>query len=383
MTRLRMLQLHLPGLLILAAALALPWSTRYAHDAMSGFAAVTETPRMLFVVVLELVLGLWIARSDRWLGVFVGYVALNALRAPLGAYPFAVSQSVAFGALAIIAVRRLPSAWTSRVLALLLIAGLAQVAFALLQSFGVDPLFGPAAPYVRDRQIPGSIGHGNWLGVFLAMLAPLGPAWLLPAFVVGILVAHSRLGLLALGVGILVKYRARPWRWCPWEPSDGRPCWMCRWLPRVGLALAPASLLALAWALSKSLDTFTARLEIWRLGGALWWSVDGVMGRLFGLGPGTWGLYVPSAQEAFKIVPTQAFTYAHNEPLQLLFEGGVAAVAIAALWFWDHRALLTGPAGGAVAALLVGCWAMFPMHLAQLAAPALVLVAIATKEGRP
>jgi hypothetical protein len=342
-------------------AILLPWTTWYQHGGQSAFAAVRATPLMLFVVTMEALAGLWIAQRDRWLGVFVAYIAILSLRAPLEAYAGAVASYVLFGALIILITREMSKRAAAVTTALLVASGLAQVALVLLQWSGHDPLWAADAPYVKDRQLPGSIGHGNWLGVYLAMIGPLASWWALPLFVLGLVLAQSRLGLIALAAGIAAM-------WC------GRTR---REMVAATLAISAGVGITIA-LLDKTFDTWPARWEIWRLGITLW----AQNGPLLGLGPGSWSVYVPSAQEAFSVgqCPPTCFLWAHNDVLQLLFEGGAVAIVILGLWLWDHRRAFTGPYAGSLVAILIGSLGMFPFHIAQVAVPALVIVGLATRE---
>jgi hypothetical protein len=354
---------------LLFIVLALPFSTLLTHPDLHRALGVTVIPQLVFTITIEVVLGLLIARTDRWLGVFVIYMAVRAWWTPMGAQPFIVTQAITFGALAIVLLRQIPTRWHPRVHAALVVVGLLQIGVAVLQWAGVDPFF-TDAPYVKDRQLPGTIGHGNWLGVYLAMVALLGPALALPLFGLGLALAQSRLGMIALALGVAFKYLYRP--------LSTRT----RRLDIGDAALALSSAFACAVfviGLEKTTTTWSTRLEIWRLGVTLWSDRP-----LFGWGPGAWAVYVPSAQEAFKVgvCPGGCFVQAHNDLLQLLFEGGAVAVVILGLWLYEHRQAVRTPQGGALVALAVCSLGMFPWHLAQVAVPALVVVAMATtKEG--
>jgi hypothetical protein len=398
----------LPALLVLALALVLPWTTGYRHGGIDAASAVTVTPRMLFMIAVQALLGGWLVTRDRWLGLLILYSALNALRAPVEG--IAVTGYMTFGALVIVAARGLPRwfppaewriwdnprvpAWVKqgldrgrdlhqRARDLLVVAGLVQIAVAWNQSRGFDLLWipgqGPSVEfstatswgreqYWLDHQLPGTLGHGNWLGVFLAMLGPLAPWYAAPLFAWGCWLAQSRLGLIALAVGVGAQQ-----------------------LPRVprGRARVAVVLTALAYGLlaagqlDKGVDTITGRVAIWALAVDVWRWAGGYPAVFFGLGPGAWAVYIPSAQQAFGILPTLAFTPAHNEPLQFLFEQGLVGVALLGLLLWSYRRALRGPYAGALAALAVTTLGMFPFHLAQLAVPALVLVGLATTDRHP
>src|SRR5262245_24527649 len=93
---------HAAPAVLMGLALAIPWSPRYMPAGVTPFTAVTASPLMLFVLGAEVLIGLWIARRDRWLGIGVIYLALNALRTPLEVKPLIVTEAVTFGALLIV-----------------------------------------------------------------------------------------------------------------------------------------------------------------------------------------------------------------------------------------------------------------------------------------
>ena len=63
------------GLLVVAAAVALPATTAVQFHALSRLTAITETPLMLFSLTALLTLAALVAADDAWLG---GFVALTA-----------------------------------------------------------------------------------------------------------------------------------------------------------------------------------------------------------------------------------------------------------------------------------------------------------------
>ena len=73
-----------------------------------------------------------------------------------------------------------------------------------------------------------------------------------------------------------------------------------------------------------------------------------------------------------------AYYHAHNEYLQLAYEGGAVALALLAAWLWTHRRAFRGAHGPSLVALGLVAVAWFPFHVAAMAGPLLVLLGLAT-----
>jgi hypothetical protein len=127
-----------------------------------------------------------------------------------------------------------------------------------------------------------------------------------------------------------------------------------------------------------SWDSLGARVTVWRLALGWWWREA----RWLGFGPGSWWEAVPGAQVRAGVYPTEHFRKAHNEVVQLAFEFGLVGLGLLAGWCWRHRDAVAGHAGGALVALAIVSLGMFPFHVAQVAAPALVVLGLATAETR-
>ena len=355
------------GLLVVAAAVVLPATTALQLHALSRLQAITETPLLMFSLTALLVLAALVAADDAWLGAFVALTAGQVLVRPT-AYALDVAQWVAFGALVVVVARRLPEAWRSRVHLILVLVGVLQAAYATLQWLGRDPIFVGWAPLAEPRHVMGTLGNPNYLGALLALLLPLAPVWALPLLAVGLVLGHSVLGCLAAAVGLMVRYGRGDWR-----------------LWAVSIAATGGALVAVALAKSAStLGTFGVRLTIWKLG--LWdwalatersWGAQAV-DVLLGKGPGSWYERVPGLQRRFWISGHEWFAQAHSEVVQLVYEWGVAGLVCLVGWLWAMRARWRTPEAAAVAAFGVVCLGMFPLRLAVVALPALVLLGLAT-----
>lgn len=75
-----------------------------------------------------------------------------------------------------------------------------------------------------------------------------------------------------------------------------------------------------------NLFSSSSRWEIWAMG-MEWWANKA--DPLFGAGPYTWTLYGPTLQMQNKVLPHVMFVWMHNDPLQVLFEGGAVALFLA------------------------------------------------------
>ena len=100
---------------------------------------------------------------------------------------------------------------------------------------------------------------------------------------------------------------------------------------------------------------------------------------IFGYGPGSWAILAePMTRYSGSIGPGYEIPM-HCEPLQLLFEGGLIADALAGVWIWIHRRELVGTrAGAGVVAILVDSLWSFPFHVPTVAAGACVLMGLVT-----
>lgn len=338
---------QLSGWLILAAALvivALPFSTLLSLYGWPAGVAVTGTPLILWHLLAILAVAGWVAPQDRWLGLFVAYLALDALRAPVPARAWMVADAAVLGAAAFVLIQRLRWPWTDALRCLLGLSGVLQTVIAGLQAAGMDPFYAPDAPFKAAGTMVGTVGNDTWLGAYLALVGAVAPWWAIPACLAGQVFARNRLGLLAMVLALLVRYR-RAW-------------------PVLGPPAACGMLFAGWWWADKTWDTLWSRLGVWGKGLAIWWE----HGRVFGLGPGSWAWYLPQFDQR------EAFVQAHNEWVQLLFEGGAVGLLLALAWVWTHhRRLAAHPAAWALLVLTMGT---FPLHLAVVASVAIIALAL-------
>ena len=343
----------LPGCLIVAVAVLLPWLTRWPATTPKLADAIRETPIFVADVGLLLMLAAWILGRDAWLGAFVAWMALSVLWHPqISAYE--TGLLCALGAMALVLLRRLTPGqvrWTVRGL---LIGGGLEVAYSVVNALGYD-LFWQGGAVTPPPHAMGTLGNSNYLAAYLAMTVALVPLTWLPVWGLGLVMTKSLMGMLAATVALLVRFRAH-------------------WIP-VACTGTVGALLIMGlrdnWP-----DTVAARWEMWRLALhdlSLWtlW---------VGHGPGAWLERIPDVQMRVGFYPGGIFAWAHSDWLQLLYEGGLIGCALLIGWLVSHRGMWMGPFGGCLAALAVNALGNFPFHVGVTALTAVVLIGMALNQ---
>lgn len=321
--------------------------------------AVTASPLYLYTVGLLLLVAAWIGMSDGWLGLFTGWATLPLLWSP-SLTAFESVEILTFSALALCVLRTVPADRVEVIRLVLLGVGVAEVADGVQQALGYDVLWRGWQPLSEPLSaVFGTLGNSNYYGVYLALLLPLAPWWLLPVFGLGILLSHCFVAVVAAGCGLCWRWRARP----------------MAVLALAGLALA-AFLGVMSLKGPGAFGGWSHRLAVWTL--AL--SQLSPLGAVIGAGPGSWIIDIPAAQQAAGIWPSSVFRQAHNEYLQVWYEGGLVALGLLSGWLWRHRAAFTGPYGGSLVACAVASLGMFPFRLAITGCTALVLMGLATRQ---
>ena len=306
-----------------------------------------------------MVLGCLVGSREPWLGVLVGYMAVRTLWTPTP-FAFETAQAVAFLSVGIVCVSWLPSGWGKTLGGLLAVSAAFQVLVAVLEEQGYYPL------WIGWNRIPGvwthgTLGNPNHLGSYLAMTIAFAPPWALPVWALGLALSRSVLAALSAAVALLLVYRTR-WR---------------------TVLIGGLILLAVVfWMRGVSMTSWHDRVSIARVAVQAW-----AFAPVFGHGPGSWASIGPRLQEAPQATSlfrgTAAWQELHNEPLQLLFEGGAVGVGLLTVWAWTaRRRLLAGTAGASVAALAVISLGSFPFQVPPLAATAMAIVGLACATGK-
>lgn len=334
--------------------LLLPLTTPLMLVTLSRSVSMTQAPLLVLYVGLLLALAAWIGRADGWLGLFVGWAALALLWAGTPAAIETV-EFMAMGAAGLLAVCALSEDRKATAVLVLVGMGLFQVGYGLVQLAGWDPLWWGGHVINPVDGLPGTLGNRGYFGWYVAMLAPLAPLWAMPVFLVGVLLSKSVLAILMAAAGLAWRFRAERWIWYA-----------------LGGGAAAVALLAV-WRGDVWLDGAWARTGIWRT------AVDSISGWawMIGSGPGSWSVNIPAIERASGGVPAApVFFHAHNDVLQLFYEGGAVALVLACGWLWAHRAVFLGRYGGCWVALLVGSFGHFGFRLAVTGTTALVLLGL-------
>jgi O-antigen ligase/polysaccharide polymerase Wzy-like membrane protein len=323
-----------------------------------GGAAVDLWHFQVFYLVGLGIIAAMVAAHDRWLGAMVGLGALLIFYRGARMDP---TQTVmlALGALLLIGVRYTPAEWRGTLVMVLVGLGTFQALYIIGQFFGYDPGFLRFGDGGEPRvQTIGSIGTVGSAATFLAITAPLMPLPLLVLALVSIGLTFSRTAVIAVALGLAVRYRAT----------------------RVPLLIAAGGvgLYALAGYMKGSISaglTASTRVEVWTFGLSDWARTD----PLFGIGLGGWLQRIPDLQRKAQFAPSgELWAQAHNEYVQWTAETGLVGLALLMMWLWSHRAMFAhAQLGGALAALAVDCVTWFPFHVVPVALVALIVIGLA------
>lgn len=344
-----------PAAIFLGLLFALPLVAAFPLATSITRVAVTASPLYLYTVGILLVMAAWIGSRDRWMGALTAWVGVSLLWTPTMA-AFESVETIIMSAVAIMVLRTVPQSYHPWFLAVLVAVGLFQVVDGVQQYLGYDVLWHGLTPIQPVAAIFGTTGNSNYYGMLLAMVAPLAPWWAVPFFLLGIILAHSLLGMVAVTVALLWRVRAS-------RVLIGS---------FVGIAVIGMGLILFLKG-STPLSGFQHRLAVWDLAlHNLTWK-----GWLVGAGPGTWATHIPSLQIQQGVYPHEVFLQGHNEWLQLLYEHGLVAMGCLAGWLWGHRQVLTGPYGPSLLAMAFAMSVMFGFRLAMTGCVAVVLIGLA------
>lgn len=216
-------------------------------------------------------------------------------------------------------------------------------------------------PHHANELRRGTTGNRVVLGVLCAMALPLstavGVSWLWAPCLLGVLFSRS---YTALGSAVAA---------------------LCILQPTLSPLIAASALLgyfAIQHIRPNPAEGFVERLKLWMLLVLRWWR-GGWAGRLVGYGP-------DSTQKAAdwwlsKRILVQRYRHAHSDPVQVLYEWGALGVLAVLLWLghlWPGLAL-GDPLTAALAAVLVNAFVQFPLHLAHVLGPTLIIAGFIAK----
>jgi len=234
------------------------------------------------------------------------------------------------------------------------LVALANVAFLILQYFNLDPIF-KAVNGSPEDPVVGLMGNRNFVSALLAFSFPafLRPRWVwcIPALFLGLVLAKSTGGPLALAAG-----------WMFYSVLRGRAIF-----PLLAVALG----LLLFVAFVDKPNFFGGRLEAWK--NALGYYQQHW---LMGCGLGHWKI-------VFKRIMLQGnrfwWTHAHNEIIQGLFEMGVGFAIVLTGYIYDtarkykREALVPATA---LIIIFINSLVNFPFHIATTAMLAVTWMAL-------
>jgi hypothetical protein len=334
-------------LAVVIAFLVLPLSTilRWGHKDINE--AIRGIPIYIFICICLMLLCYCVLKYDIILGAFGLYCVGNTLfyHSNTG---LVHTANIVFGIVAVVVLRIIFVSATMR--------RIATIGLILLLAFEVVAVFSqflnmPFLNYGLNKDfVHGTFGHHNFLGAFLAFVAPLMPWWLLPLPFIGILTSASLLSFVAAVGGLIVQI-----------PNK---------IHRLIFLLCSACFIAFFFW-NKSHDSAWSRIRIWKTALV---DLDGsFLYLLIGRGLGSW-LHLQLRDE---VDPEQYFWQAHNEYLQLFIELGlVGLVFVIAFIVAHHNEFLTH---GSLVAVLISASAIYVFHVPTLVGPLLVVVALFTK----
>jgi len=327
-----------------------------------------------FYLVALSVLGTVIWREgDRWLGMAVGLAGvtvfyrgatLGATLDQFGSVTLGPSHTAVFalGAVMLVAVRHVPEHWRPHLASLLAALGAFQVVYVFHQLAGYDVLWGRFDGGTLGLVQPiGTLAGVDSVSAYIAILAPLMPLWALPFAIWAVWMGHSLSALLALAVGLTVRY---------WKRDD-RLGWL---ISTLGLT----AFFSMVYLKGLATPAVASRFAVWKFG----LQHAAVYDPVLGWGLGGWVNHVPLLQVHEKFLPfgaNELWREAHSEPIQWLTECGLIGGILLVGWLWAHRAAFVHPVwGGSVSALAANSLGFFPLHVVPIALVGLIVVGLAT-----
>lgn len=289
----------------------------------------------------------WVWSRDRWVALLGAYLLLRAIVQPVD--PALPMSLLIIAGMALYAIAQgLSTPWTRRVRFGAMGVGGLQVLVVAAHAWGFRSV-------AHGEWAGGTLGNPNYVGAFLAIAASWCPPWLLPFWAVGVMLTKSALAALAFVVVLVLRYG-----------SGKRLLWS-----------VPACLAVFAgtwWLRGPNMLSWVMRAALVRFGLSVWILHCSWWVKMFGLGVGSWW------RATAKIPGESVFGEAHNEFLQLGFEGGLMALALLGACLWAHRSDFSVPQHAALlGAVVVESLGMFPFRVTSVAVVALTGLGFCTR----
>lgn len=252
-------------------------------------------------------------------------------------------------------------AWAlSGYLTALLVFGIVETGLGVCQYFKIRV-------FLDGTNIHGTFGHRTGLGIYLALLIPLGflsdYGFLLAAvYALGVLLSRSSVAMAAAAAGILW-VAPRAWFWA---------------LPVI-LAGMGYRMLKIGrdqpggWKFRHLGDSVFARRRIWEVTARK--SVRSWRQILHGAGHGAFQQQARTWVRSEGVQTGEVYNEAHNDYLEAFYEYGLILVGVLAWWAYRYGGALgfSDPLTGSLISLGVASLANFPTRVATLATVALML----------
>lgn len=209
----------------------------------------------------------------------------------------------------------------------------------------------PWNPHFLNELRRGTTGNRVVFGVLCAMALPLSTGWLWAPCVLGVLLSRS---YTALGSAVVALCVMRPM------------------LSPLIIAVSLTGYFTIQHVRPNPGEGFLERLKLWVLLVKRWWH-GGWSGRLVGFGP-------DASQRACdwwltSRILVQRYKHAHSDPVQWLYEWGAIGALGVLVWLvrLGPGLALGDPLTAALAAVLINSFVQFPLHLAHVVGPTLII----------
>jgi len=338
------------GLLIGAAVIRIP-----CDDIRLSF-------RLVFEIAVVAGLGLIVWQFNRWIASFLGLALISMMYPFYDRHSYLAFQAVFYGAawymLLVLVIDR---DRVNVMLNAICILAFIHIAMLILQNFNMDPLFTPVR---GGRDVPvGLMSNRNMVSALLAFCFPAflrrGWAWGIPVVLLGLLLAKSTGGAMALAAGMVF--------YCVIRAAGNRT--RAEIIGNVLILAAVAVGIIIFCGYVDRPNFFNARLDAW-INALRYYEQHWIMGA----GIGHWK---DVFQRHMLTGGTLWWTTAHNEYLQGLFEMGIGFALILFGYFQaaarrylalskQYRAAAEIPAT-ALVVILVNSLVNFPFRIATTA----------------